>query len=405
MKYRYLLMIVILISTYAISIFDYNSSIYLLILINIFILLFLLVNKYNFIFIFIWLFQWLIYFLALITHRYFFVLPGSGNDDIRFEKLSLNYYYHLAFGTEANIFQSSTFYSKILALFYYLGSPNELLPGLLNITIHSVALILLYKIVFLVFKEKKTAIVSTFLFTIYPLTLFNTVITLREIYVILSILLFTYSILKYHEHKKIRYIIVSLLSIAFGSMFHVGIVGLLLFLAAYFLLISRIRFNLKIIIFTTFTILFFTFITTTDNPKIKSIISEEENTVSQENLNSTSRADYLTPNESNGIINKFKQEIYFAFKPFPWEIRTFSDVIGFSNILFIWFSFYLGIRLYLKDRNENILIVLIIFAVMNFVFALGTYNYGSALRHRDKSSLLLIMFICHYYIYRGRRYK
>ena len=40
MKYRYLLMIVILISTYAISIFDYNSSIYLLILINIFVLLF-----------------------------------------------------------------------------------------------------------------------------------------------------------------------------------------------------------------------------------------------------------------------------------------------------------------------------------------------------------------------------
>ena len=114
-----------------------------------------------------------------------------------------------------------------------------------------------------------------------------------------------------------------------------------------------------------------------------------------------SRADYISPAERGGLSTKVKQEVFFAFKPFPWEVRTASDMIGFINILLIVISFILGIKIYRKTKNQKVLIILIIVALSFMVFALGTYNYGSALRHRDKTSLLLIMFICQYYF--GRK--
>ena len=47
-------------------------------------------------------------------------LPGSGDDDLRFEQLSVNYYYHMAFGTSINLFQDATTYPKMIGFFYLL---------------------------------------------------------------------------------------------------------------------------------------------------------------------------------------------------------------------------------------------------------------------------------------------
>ena len=54
-------------------------------------------------------------------------------------------------------------------------------------------------------------ITGSYLFVLYPLTLINTVITLREIYVILFVLIFTLAILKYHDSKRILYLFISIL--------------------------------------------------------------------------------------------------------------------------------------------------------------------------------------------------
>ncbi|RIL87796.1 hypothetical protein BUY80_16115, partial [Staphylococcus equorum] len=221
--------------------------------------------------------------------------------------------------------------------------------------------------------------------------LVNTVISLREIYIILFILLFTFSILKYHQKRNWLYILLSILSICCGSIFHVGIIGLILFLAVYFLIFSKQQFSFKILIFILLIISFFAFIITTENTKVQSILNDDDKTISEQNITPTSRADYIMPGESDGIVKNIKQELFFVLKPLPWEIRTISDVVGLTNLLFIWISIFLGIKLYVKSKNENILIILLIVVISYFVFALGTYNYGSALRHRDKSSMLLFM--------------
>ena len=94
---------------------------------------------------------------------------------------------------------------------------------------------------------------------------------------------------------------------------------------------------------------------------------------------------------------------YFLLKPFPWEVRTLSDIIGLFDICVILVATFLAILLYKHTKNKMILIVLFTVYGMFITFAIGTYNYGTALRHRDKVAMLLTMFINYYIFYKKRR--
>ncbi|MDT4050201.1 hypothetical protein RPO70_03240, partial [Staphylococcus arlettae] len=68
------------------------SNILLLLCINVLIFLWLFYREYDRKFIIILLIQWLMYVILLVIHQYFYALPGSGNDDLRFEELAQRFY-------------------------------------------------------------------------------------------------------------------------------------------------------------------------------------------------------------------------------------------------------------------------------------------------------------------------
>ncbi len=392
----FFIIICIMIFLLAIAIITGYGNIYLLFLMNIAIITYLIRKKYNWRLILIIIFQWLFYLFLLIVHVYFMKLPGSGDDDLRFEQLSVNYYYHMAFGTSINLFQDATTYPKIIGFFYLLGAPNKMIPGLINITIHTITIILLYQISKYMFKNEKVALVSSFLYTIYPLTMLSTIITLREVFIILFILIFVLNLIKFHDTKNIIYIFFSIISIFLGSLFHIGVIGLILCLIGYYLIYMKGPFVIKVILALVMLVGFAGFILNSNNSKIQSNI-DKNNQIQQFNTTS-SRADYISKNQSNSILTNIEQEIYFVIKPLPWEVRSGSDIVGFGNIAFILFSIYCAIRIYKESHNEKIIIVLMTVISLYLTFALGTFNYGTALRHRDKSSMLLIMFLVYYFL-------
>lgn len=403
-KYIFIILTCIMTFLLALTTIVGYGNIYLIFLINVAMFIYLFKMQYNWKLILIIFLQWLIYLIFLIIHVYFIKLPGSGSDDLRFEQLGLNYYYHMAFGTSVNLFQDSTTYPKIIGLFYLLGIPNKIIPGLINITVHTVTTILLYKINLYLFKNEKIALISSFLYTIYPLTMLSTVITLREVFIILFILLFTLNLLKYHETKNIINIFFAIISILLGSLFHIGVIGLVLCLIGYYLIYTQSPLLLKVILTLLMIVGFISFILNSNNSKIESKIDKNEQV--QQLDDTTSRADYISKNQSNSILVNLEQEIYFIIKPLPWEIRTGSDIVGFGNIVFIIFSIYCAIKIYNNSYNEKIIIIMLTVLSLYLTFALGTYNYGTALRHRDKSSMLLIIFIVYYFsIYKKEIHK
>ena len=79
--------------------------------------------------------------------------------------------------------------------------------------------------------------------------------------------------------------------------------------------------------------------------------------------------------------------IYFFYTPFVWMISTAADIVGlFDALLYIFLSIYAfkGLAyLWCKDKLLfwAIVSILLVFLV---VFAWGTSNYGTAIRHRQK---------------------
>lgn len=390
----------ILLALLIVSLWQGYSNFFILIFVNLVVLSYMLIKKYDVKLIILVCMQWILYVAFLIIHQYVHVLPGSGNDDLRFEKLASNYYYHYLFSTNVDLFQNSRAYSQFLAMLYFLGRPHVLIPGLVNITVHTITVILFYEICMHVLNNSRVSIITVTLYTLYPIYIFTTVITLREMFIIMFIMLFLYALLKLHLTKNIMYFFICLSALIVGSVFHIGLLGLFIVLACYFIMASNLQLPFRVMLSILFISSFIIFIANTNDAKVQNTINTEDHTKA---LDLNSRADYLSVNESNGLQTKLKQITFFLLKPFPWEVRTFADVIGLFDICVILLATFLALRLYKKTKNKRILIVLITVYGMFFTFAIGTYNYGTALRHRDKVAMVLTMFINYYIFYKRRR--
>ncbi|NMF82639.1 hypothetical protein [Nodosilinea sp. P-1105] len=79
--------------------------------------------------------------------------------------------------------------------------------------------------------------------------------------------------------------------------------------------------------------------------------------------------------------------IYFLFSPFPWDIRSARMLQGFiatAVFLYIAISIFKSIRGgFFRGRND-VRAVSIVLAISIFVFAVGTRNIGTSIRHRSK---------------------
>lgn len=94
----------------------------------------------------------------------------------------------------------------------------------------------------------------------------------------------------------------------------------------------------------------------------------------------------------NMLIYTLPRIVFFLFSPFPWHWRGLSDIIAFcfNSVFYLWtvYSAYKYLRSK-ESENRNLLIALLIVALVTvFVFAWGTSNTGTAVRHRDKMVIL-----------------
>ena len=84
--------------------------------------------------------------------------------------------------------------------------------------------------------------------------------------------------------------------------------------------------------------------------------------------------------------------LYFLYTPFVWMVSAAVDVVGFFDaLLYIFLSIYAFKGLASLRRKDKLLFwgIVLILVVFLVVFAWGTSNYGTAIRHRQKIVWLL----------------
>lgn len=84
--------------------------------------------------------------------------------------------------------------------------------------------------------------------------------------------------------------------------------------------------------------------------------------------------------------------LYFLFSPFPWTIRSPLDVVGLLDSIIYAYMILVILRMWPYIRRESaVRLLMLIFVGMLIVFALSVSNTGTAIRHRAKLVVILIM--------------
>src|SRR5699024_3102272 len=104
-----------------------------------------------------------------------------------------------------------------------------------------------------------------------------------------------------------------------------------------------------------------------------------EDTVLRKSDSSRGRTGYLQEVSPNSIVEAVFQTpvrvIYFLFTPFPWQVKSFSDVYGFL----------------LDTVPVYLLFIFLLLLSIAIPFSWGVANYGTAIRHRQKIVWIFII--------------
>ena len=103
--------------------------------------------------------------------------------------------------------------------------------------------------------------------------------------------------------------------------------------------------------------------------------------------------DWLAPDSVTHYLMLLPVRIaYFIGSPFPWDVRSLGHLLGlFDGALYLIASFMIMRNLKSIWRNPSARIVLLICVPMIFVYAIGVGNFGTALRHRAKFVVAMIV--------------
>ena len=349
-------------------------------------------------------------FLFLIINNHIFYLPDGDMDAKSFERFAWEYsqdgFYHVI-----SIFSGpeTYFLSKFIAVLYALLGRSILMAQSISI-FFGVASVFLGWLVAKKIWDDHTAIKVGWSIALFPSLVSYSVLTMREVYLSFFLLLAVYGIIMWVRHRSINSIIIVISGFIGATFFHgSSIIGLFVFLffitldsfkkAFKLLSIRRINFQILIIIIFSLTIFGLYFTNKISLPYIQNFSkSIDPSYLKSEVINlkvkgSAAYPEWTKIDSDIEFIYKIPiRSVYFLFSPFPWDVDKSSHLIGLLD------SFLYMILAYLIFRNRKVIwkdpalrIVLIVLFSYFVMYGVGVGNFGSAIRHRSKFVIELIL--------------
>ena len=349
-------------------------------------------------------------FLFLFINNHIFYLPDGDMDAKSFERFAWEYsqdgFYHVI-----SIFSGpeTYFLSKFIAVLYALLGRSILMAQSISI-FFGVASVFLGWLVAKKIWDDHTAIKVGWSIALFPSLVSYSVLTMREVYLSFFLLLAVYGIIMWVRHRSINSIIIVISGFIGATFFHgSSIIGLFVFLffitldsfKKTFKLLSKrlINFQILIIIIFSLTILGLYFTNKISLPYIQNFSkSIDPSYLKSEVINlkvkgSAAYPEWTKIDSDIEFIYKIPiRSVYFLFSPFPWDVDKSSHLIGLLD------SFLYMILAYLIFRNRKVIwkdpalrIVLIVLFSYFVMYGVGVGNFGSAIRHRSKFVIELIL--------------
>lgn len=335
-------------------------------------------------------------------------LPFGGADAKTFERLAWLWASN-GLDTILATFDVSRSYviSSITAFFYYIFGREPFIPIIINAILGLLIIYFSIKLFDTVWgKNHQNRLLFIILVAFSPMLTINSAVILRENYITLFLLLASISTARYINKMTAYNLLMVIVWLLCASFFHGAMILFFAGIPLYMLIFSK-RIN---IVYKIFLVVLFVLIATFlldyfQFGKLKEIqeagfspefMADRLSTIREAN---TTYLNNLIPTNPVDIIWQSPIRIlFFLLKPFPWDIRSVGHLIVWFDAL-LWLYIVWTIFAHRKEikRNPAAMVLLFCCLVSIFAFAYGTSNYGTAVRHRTKFFVEMLVVVAPFF--------
>ncbi len=345
-------------------------------------------------------------FLVAIWNGFFGPSIGADGDALVFHDVALYVSNSGVFEAKYNI---GWVYSIFLGSVYYLTLNSIFIGSLLSCFAWLVSAVMLNKSIQLLGIHQTYRNRALLFYAIIPSSILFTSITLREVYQLLFVNTLIYSSLMILIKKNSKFWFLLAFSAVFLGLLHFGLVLYALLVAVltfYFTSIRQERiFSLELIIFYIPALAILSYGALSIFTAIVPFDFTDGIAAAVESYqmgHNESRAMYVYKPEINGLFDLFLfmpvSLLQYLLEPMPWRISTALDMALFIENIFRCIFIFYAIRAFfnVKQYLKTPLVFLILtFLAIEMLWALGTVNWGSAVRHHIPGmGILMIIGIC-----------
>lgn len=299
------------------------------------------------------------------------------------------------------------FYSWLVAWVWMIFGESYFLIRGINAFLSFLTLVIFYDLSRKLFSSdiaEKLLVAAVF----FPaLIRFSGLFASREAISVLFLVLISYLAYRLYSTQKMRYLLGALASLVVASILHTGffVYGIILVGAILFVKFRKGRkaFMLIPAFVVTIAIGVWMFTNGIGTEKLSSAdgtVDASKIVALQDGSTASGRAAYMTEASPTGITESIAslpvRLVHFMYAPFPWMVRGVLDVVGFldaiSYVALTWYILKARKRRMFNDPNKQFFSAMTIALVVTISgFAIGTSNYGTALRHRAKFVLPMVV--------------
>lgn len=331
-----------------------------------------------------------------------FKLPNSGADTEIF------YYSSVSISRDLTLLGSTRggMLANLMGLLFKFIGPQRIIGQYINVLFGLSTVFIVYKILLMIDINKKTAKIILLIAAIFPNSLIMSAIFLREIIPTFFMATSLYYFLKWVKYQKLSNALLTLVMVGIASMFHSGVIGVVLGYFYGFLFYhkkdNKLKFSTKTVISFVFVVVViaisFTYFDDVLFGKF-SKIDEIGDVYDQANRRAGSST-YLTGLTINNplqlaIFGPIKS-LFFLTSPLPMNWRGFMDIFTFmtDSMLYLITIVYLVKNRKMYGENQALIICIIWMIVGGaFIFGIGVNNAGTAVRHRQKLVAIFLVLL------------
>ena len=347
--------------------------------------------------------------LVIINQYDILTLPDSTSDAKNFEYLASEFSKNMEFLVVFDFFKNdSLLISRIISIFYTIFGESKMLAQNISVALGTASVYLIYNLCTLIWdinSAKKAAWVTA----LFPTLILYSSLTLREAYIVFFLLIALIGIVKFIRNNSVASFSQALLGFYVLIFFH-GPLVLGGFIFLFYITLKLIKDQIKktdsfkfnkyslLFLFISLIPIVLFFNNTFEMPylgRIKTLFELED---SFDRINSylkdtASYPLWLTFNNSYELFTKGTIKIfYFLYSPFAWDIKSYNHLFGlFDGILYFMFTIYVIRNRYYIWKNPITRIFILIFVCYLLVYGIGVGNFGTAIRHRSKFIVILIV--------------